>query len=96
MLASYWPVAVVILIVLAMLAALRRRTAPPRQTTWAFCPGCVVDLCSNPAVTFDETDRRGTTVFRCPCGARSVWDFNAPAPILLHSDKRSPLGQPYR
>jgi hypothetical protein len=54
-----------------------------KQYTWAYCPGCKQDLCSNPGVTYTDTD---LVRYKCPCGYVSEWDFDlAPAPIFVRA-----------
>lgn len=58
--------------------------APPRQTTWVYCPGCGADLCTEPGTTYSDTD-----LVRYACGRcehRSAWLFDAPVPILIQDD----------
>lgn len=44
------------------------RPSVQRQTTWAYCPNCRVDLCSNPAVlVFEPSDFTDTTIRECGC-----------------------------
>lgn len=53
------------------------------QRTWAFCPRCHVDLCSNNSLQRDGEE----VVYQCSnCGTVSEWDFDLPCgPVLLHT-----------
>lgn len=49
--------------------------------TKCFCPGCAIDLCSRAGALVEDAE---FVKYACPeCGSKSVWDFGAPAPILL-------------
>lgn len=53
------------------------------QTTWTWCPGCGDDLVSQVDALVDVVGPHDFVWYRCRCGQHSVWDFGAPAPILL-------------
>lgn len=59
---------------------------PPRQDVIALCPGCRVDLVTNLSSCWGETEK--VTVFDCPCGEHSTWDFNDPNPVLISSSRQ--------
>lgn len=57
-----------------------------RRGSQAFCPGCHKDLVSSTSSYWDD----GHVYYICSeCGVQSRWDFDAPVPILLASNKRS-------
>jgi len=65
---------------------LERQLRKP-QSTFCYCPGCRVDLCSNPeAKLYSEG---AVEAFTCPCGVHSRWMFDAPIPILIESWRRT-------
>ena len=51
----------------------------PARRTWAWCPRCGVDLVGQAAVVRHEY----TVLYRCQCGCRTAWLFDAPVPILI-------------
>lgn len=60
----------------------------PGQTTFCYCPGCRRELCEQHAELthvgiLDRGSQRYLVKYRCWCGKRTVWDFDAPVPILL-------------
>lgn len=54
-----------------------------RKTCWVYCPGCRRDLTETPDA-FVSDDEAGV-LYRCPCGRESLWDFDAPTPLLRRS-----------
>lgn len=53
----------------------------PQQTCWTYCPRCRAELTAVGDVLYD--DARGVA-YRCPeCETLSLWDFDAPVPLLL-------------
>jgi hypothetical protein len=63
---------------------LKRRQQIREQRTFAYCPICHEDLCSNFSLVLD-----GTVVkYHCTnCGEYSEWNFDLPAPLLLNHSK---------
>lgn len=60
------------------------------QTTWVYCPVCENEL------TVDESpvreDKEGRVIYSClQCGTESVWDFDAPVPLLLEQTPKENL-----
>lgn len=47
----------------------------------AYCPNCQHDLCNEGNL---ESDDKDGVKYRCAyCGQRSVWNFDAPLPLLI-------------
>lgn len=60
-------------------------SASPSRASWAYCPECRRDL-NGDSFSFLSDDDRGVR-YRCAdCRLVSVWDFGAPAPVLLSTD----------
>lgn len=52
----------------------------------ALCPGCRSDL--NAAANLGTCTDADLVRFTCgKCGARSAWDFDAPAPLLIRLEE---------
>lgn len=68
---------------LAWLKRLLLGPKKPQQTCWVWCPGCKHELTSDSmAFVYDEADG---VLYRCPkCKTQSLWDFDAPTPLLRH------------
>jgi hypothetical protein len=62
-----------------LLKLLRREQA--LESCRVYCPGCSVDLTRLSAEV--REDASGLVSYVCPCGVTSLWDFDAPAPILV-------------
>lgn len=61
----------------------RAFTAPPRQVTWCYCPGCGEDLVGQQPSPLVSDTEDGGVVYVCRCGRRSVWDFDLyPVPVV--------------
>jgi hypothetical protein len=72
---------------LRVVPSLMRALRGPTRTSWAWCPKCRRDL-NGDAISFvsDEADSGGPVTYRCAdCQTVSVWDFDAPAPLLLET-----------
>lgn len=61
----------------------------------AICPGCLVNLVSNPGASWQsgrmfEPEVQDTITFCCSCGRDSVWTFTDPTRLaLIASTRRS-------
>lgn len=55
-----------------------------KQTTFVYCPNCDNELISSDSFVKDED----FVYYKCSeCDIESIWDFDAPAPILIRYDK---------
>ena len=55
------------------------------QRVFTYCPTCGCELLSSDRCTISEPD---LVVLKCHnCDTESIWDFNAPAPFLVHYRK---------
>ena len=51
------------------------------QSVWYYCPECKGELRLNDIVYRNEDAQ--VLCMQCPCGEYTVWDYSAPAPLLM-------------
>jgi hypothetical protein len=57
----------------------------PRQRTFCYCPNCNNELISSNSFVSDNE----LVTYKCTnCNCISHWDFDVPAPILIHSETK--------
>lgn len=82
-----WPAIITLILGFGILVlfyvALRTDTPRTKQTTWVYCPGCKQELVGGTQRQVLDTDVVRYYCMRCL--TVSVWEFDAPVPLLLDS-----------
>jgi hypothetical protein len=55
---------------------------PDGQTCWVYCPRCNYELTACDKDSFVSDNEDGVTYHCFNCGLKSLWDFDAPVPLL--------------
>jgi len=74
------------LIVRNLIESIKRFFVPKsKQTTFVYCPTCRNELTGErSSYVYDENYH---VLYKCfDCGTFSLWDFDAPVPLLLEQD----------